>query len=73
LRQRVDLVVMLALRERQYLLPEFIDPRSVGRKVDGSGFDRCSLRSHAHDFVRVRIDANGVNIFAPQVLDETET
>jgi hypothetical protein len=36
--------------------------------MDGAGLDRCGLRVHAHDFVAIRIDADGMNILAVEIL-----
>jgi hypothetical protein len=41
--------------------------------MDGPRFDRRGLSGHAHDLVAIRLDANGVDTLAAQVLDQAET
>jgi hypothetical protein len=38
--------------------------------MDGAGFNPRGLSHHAHDLVAIRIDANGMDILAAQVLDQ---
>ena len=40
--------------------------------MDGAGLDRCGLGGHAHDFVAIRIDADGMNILAIKILNEAQ-
>ena len=42
------------------------------RDMDGAGFNRRGLSGHAHDLVAIRIDGNGIDILAVQVLDQAE-
>ena len=63
---------MFAERERENLLLELVESRRVRRDMDGAGFNRCGLSGHAHDLVAIRIDGNGVDTLAVQVLDQAE-
>jgi hypothetical protein len=40
--------------------------------MDGASLDRRSLRGHTHSLITIRVDGNGVDILAAQVLDQAE-
>src|SRR5262249_39588074 len=48
-----------------------IEPFCIAWKVDGTGFNRCCLCSHAQDFVTIRLNADGMNILSIKVLNKT--
>jgi hypothetical protein len=64
---------MPAPGKRQDLLFKFIKPGRIQRKMDGAGLNRCGLSGHAHDFVAIRIDADGIEVLAAEILNETQT
>ena len=71
LRKRIDLVVMPSIGKCQELAFKIIKPGRVRGKVDGASLDRCGLSGHAQDLVAVSIDADGVDILAVEVLNES--
>jgi hypothetical protein len=38
--------------------------------MDGAGLDRRRLSDHAHDFVAIRIHADGMDVVAAEILNE---
>jgi hypothetical protein len=55
LRDRIDLVVVLSLREHHHLVEVFCKPRGRLGDADETVLDQCALRVPAHDLVDGRL------------------
>ena len=73
LRDRIDLVVMQAVRKRQDLGSQIVQPRALLRQMHGAAFDLGSLRAHPEDLIALRPNCHRRFILIVEVLNEART